>query len=173
MPKKGYTGLYSGFSISFPPKQSQIANLVTAFSELSIQDLEEAKAVLRAAGKDPDLILENGLKALQKIKEHSNRSRVAIPTRVDSDSSTLHGYGTVIALKPEICTIDLVQYAPQEKFLKSEEVFETLIKQQAIYGIPYKSLIVGEEVRNLKFNKFLRELTFSVEICAESVACLQ
>lgn len=131
-------------------KTSKIVNFIEALSTLTGEDLEEARDMLRAAGKDPDLLLKKSIEKLQVIRE-------AVHARQEPDKLLFFDQPN------QAITIGAAGDKDHE-WLTADQVYQTLIQRRPLKGIPYNDLTIGTEIKALKFQQALRQLHFIVKM---------
>lgn len=136
--------------------QEKINNLINSFAELVKEDIEEAKAVLRAAGKDPEKIAQKGKQQLKAIREKSRS--------IISGSTT--GTSLIVYNRKEHSIF--ISDKPADNYkLKVSEVYQLLLLRKGIENVPYEKLTIAPEVLNLNFQKQMKELFFEIILTSE------
>jgi SNF2 family DNA or RNA helicase len=127
---------------------SKIIHLIEAMAELSGEDLEEAREVLKRAGKDPDALLKKSIDKLEKIRQ-----------TVRSANS-----GNQLLFFEAPTKTVLVHDADYDgsQLLTANQVYDTFIRKQPLMGVPFDELTFGPKVAQLKFMHALRQLNFVI-----------
>ncbi|WP_374163805.1 DEAD/DEAH box helicase [Arcticibacter sp. MXS-1] len=141
---------------------NKIENLINAFSELTDEDIEEAKAVIRAAGKNPEEILERGLKRLQNVKEKIRRAK----------NSSLKGrqlnYSYPVFIYDEVENlIRLTDHPDLHRLLTLREIYEILMAGEGLKNSPLENSKIAPEVKNWRFQRLSKEIVFEINILPE------
>jgi SNF2 family DNA or RNA helicase len=140
----------------------KIAALIEAFTELVNNDPEEAEAVLKAAGKDPSLIVKNGINKLDNIK-HTLAERRKKNCEVTSSECNVYPY-PVVWYNKKNNSVSISNRIKKEEVLTSKEAFPLFVKKQSLRSIDFKSLNLSESTQHLKFQRFLKSIIFLVEL---------
>lgn len=145
----------------------KIENLINAFSELTDHDIEEAKAMIRAAGKDPDLILEKGITRLRKIQKSAARK-----IRTGQDAVTAIYPFPVFLYDEASSEIELSAEGDGQELLTASDIYDIIVAKNDFRGKPYASLTFTGEVLSWKFQRLTKEILFKVSILPDFAAVL-
>lgn len=145
----------------------KIENLINAFSELTDHDIEEAKAMIRAAGKDPDLILEKGITRLRKIQKSAARK-----IRTGRDAVTAIYPFPVFLYDEASSEIELSAEGDGQELLTASDIYDIMVAKNDFRGKPYASLTFTGEVLSWKFQRLTKEILFKVSILPDFAAVL-
>lgn len=131
-----------------PDHTSKIIHLIEAMADLSGEDLEEAREVLKRAGKDPDALLKKSVDKLEQIRrsvhpEKSNRQFLYFDA----------GTKSVLMQGADYSGMQL---------LSAKQVYDTFIRRQPLMGISYDELKINIRISRLKFQHALRQLHFVI-----------
>lgn len=137
--------------------KDKIENLIEAFSQLTDSNLEEAKATILAAGKDPDAILKKSLGRLRSIKRNSNLRKESNDMGIEK----LAFPSLILDKSINEITVSNTKLA-EDLILGLQEAYCVLLRKEGIYGIAFKDLSISEEARSLKLGKLLKELAFTM-----------
>jgi SNF2 family DNA or RNA helicase len=137
----------------------KIENLINAFSELTDNDIEEAKAMIRAEGKDPDQILEKGITRLRKIQKKAARKN-----RMGEDSVSAAYSFPVFLYDEEALEIELSAEGDGQVLLSAAEIYDIMISKSDFRGVPFASLTFTGEVLNWKFRRLTKEILFKISL---------
>ncbi|MBT0812972.1 DEAD/DEAH box helicase [Litoribacter ruber] len=145
----------------------KIANLAESFADLAASDLVEARAVLSAAGKNPDTILDKGMKRIEKIRSSKKNNYKNNPMQEENVNLDARDDLKFLTQEAESATIIIEHDKYDSEILSAEEVFSTFIKKQPFRNSSYQNLKVSDEVKALKFHKITKELCFIIKMQAE------
>lgn len=146
----------------------KILNLLESLAELTGDDFEEAKIVLRAAGKDPDAILKKGMEKLKSIQgKYKNQS--SVPQVAKTISSQEQPMLLVFKKEGRIVGLDS---SVEGDILNANEAYRTFVKQLPLRNIPYSHLQLDEDVQKIKFQRLVREIHFKIEMKADHASVL-
>ena len=144
----------------FKSHSQKIASLVEAFSELTDNDIEEAKAAILAAGKDPDLIVQKGMQRLAKIR--GSKKAPTVERKTNDNGAEISFLELEIVTK----TIRKCNVADPNT-LDSDEVIKVLIKKMPIKGVAYANLQFQNFAEAIKVNRFSCELILQIHFGVE------
>jgi SNF2 family DNA or RNA helicase len=139
----------------------KIANLVEALANLSGQDIDEAKIVLESAGKDPESILETGLKKLEELRVKYRRENSL------NTSNAARRNNTLVLAKCPSDIIDLIPFSVANRVLNADDVYKTFVRHQQFDGISFGDLKISNSVNALTFSKLVRTIEFEITVGAE------
>ena len=140
--------------------KEKVDQLLEAFSELIKEDIEEAREVLRAAGKDPDKIAEKGVKQISAI-----RRKVVRAQRTGGSAESAGGDALafpVFLLDEDTGEVLLSDDTEGLRILTADEVYPLVTENRVPEGITIASPEISEEVKNISFQRFLKEITFTI-----------
>lgn len=146
---------------------TKIAYLIESLSALSGEDLEEAKTILREAGKDPEKIVAEGIKRLQKIQSNARKNKTGqITEQVKGEETDHTGYLLTLHETNRTISLEAPGY-PTGRLLMVDDIFTIFVKNNGLYGVPYGELSVAAEVTKLVFNRILRNISFEITMEAD------
>jgi SNF2 family DNA or RNA helicase len=140
----------------------KIENLINSFSELTDDDIEEAKALLRAEGKDPDQILEKSITRLHKIQK-----KAAFKSRTGKELIVINYPFPVFLYDRSTSEVMLSTENNGNVLLQSHEVYNTILEKNSLNGEPYNALMFSDEVLKTKFQRLSKEIHFIISIKPE------
>jgi SNF2 family DNA or RNA helicase len=140
----------------------KIENLINAFSELTDNDIEEAKAMIRAEGKDPDQILEKGIIRLRKIQKKAARKN-----RSGQDYINIVYPFPVFLYDDQTFEIELSAESEGQLLLNAAELYDIMVAKKDFNGVPFASLTFTGEVLNWKFQRLTKEILFKINILSD------
>ena len=154
--------------------KEKIDQLLEAFSELIKEDIEEAREVLRAAGKDPDKIAEQGLRKINAIQKKAAR---ALKRRAGGRTGDARDLAfPVFMLDLETSELFLSgDDTGEARILTVDEIYAVITGGTLPDGIAGYTPVVDEHVRSIKFQRLLKEIVFNIrmkEDCATVQALL-
>lgn len=139
-----------------PKKNTEkINNLLNAFSALSDSDVEEARAVIAAAGKDPDEIVKKGMGRIGVIREQISKKRAA------SSASAKLPY-PVFQLEASVLSLS-AQLLPEADILTIEQAYPLLITRDSTYTY-------SQSAQDIRLIRFQREILIRIEIGPDEAA---
>ncbi|MDB5129811.1 DEAD/DEAH box helicase [Mucilaginibacter sp.] len=142
--------------------KEKIDQLLEAFSELIKEDIEEAREVLRAAGKDPDKIAEKGLRKINAIQKKVARAQKRNAGGRAGDAGDLAF--PVFMLDPETSELFLSDDAGEARILTVDEIYAVITGGTLPDGIAGYTPVVDEQVRSIKFQRLLKEIVFNIRM---------
>jgi SNF2 family DNA or RNA helicase len=143
----------------------RIINLLESLSELAGEDMDAAREVLRAAGKDPDLLVSKGIAKLKEIQKHYNSGYISGKLK----SNILPETGIeVLLFNEDTNTIYMEKYSGQHNIIKANDVFSTFIKGMPLKNVAVGDLILKNEIGGIKYLRFVKKLFFTISIDSKS-----
>lgn len=139
--------------------KEKIDQLLEAFSELIREDIEEAREILRAAGKDPDKIVEKGNKKIKAIRKKAVRAK----NPNSGDDGEVLAF-PVFLLDEESGEILLSDDTDGFRILILDEIYPLITENRVPESISMSVNEISEEVLKVRLNRFLKELTFSIRM---------
>ncbi|WP_461788671.1 DEAD/DEAH box helicase [Pedobacter sp.] len=140
--------------------KEKIDQLLEAFSELIKEDIEEAREVLRAAGKDPDKIAEKGLQKINAIKKKVAKAQKRTNSVSAGDKGDLAF--PVFILEMETGHLFLSDDSEDGRILNVDEIYAFTAKTALSEELSGITPIVDEYVRSIKFQRILKEILFYI-----------
>jgi SNF2 family DNA or RNA helicase len=149
----------------------KIARMLEAFSDLTAEDVEEAKAVLRAAGRDPDLVLQQGLQRLNivrtEVADRNSNAKPKVQQAAEIAPITEGGAARVLLFRSETGQVLMGSINEPGVVLSVGEVYNTFVRLLPLTSLTMEQLHLSEEVRQVRFQKLSRELRLVVRTLAE------
>lgn len=142
--------------------KEKIDQLLEAFSELIKEDIEEAREVLRAAGKDPDKIAEKGLQKINAIQKKVARAQKRSTSGRSGDGGDLAF--PVFVLDQESSELFLSDDAAEGRVLTVDEIYAIITESALPDGLSDYTPIVDEQVRSIRFQRLLKEIVFYIHM---------
>lgn len=140
--------------------REKVDQLLKAFSELIKEDIEEAREVLRAAGKDPDKIAEKGVKQINAIRK---KAFLAQKRNMDGEPADDRAFAfPVFLLDEDTGDVLLSDVAEGLRILIADEIYPLVTEHRVPESITIASPNISEEVLNISFQRFLKEITFTI-----------
>ncbi|HEY4325126.1 MAG TPA: DEAD/DEAH box helicase [Mucilaginibacter sp.] len=142
--------------------KEKVDQLLEAFSELIKEDIEEAREVLRAAGKDPDKIVEKGVKQISVIRKKVIRAQKQSAGGRSAGEDALAF--PVFLLDEDTGEVLLSDDSEGLRVLTADEIYALVTEHHVPEGSTVTSPDISEEVQNISFQRFLKEITFTIRM---------
>jgi len=139
--------------------KEKIDQLLEAFSELIKEDIEEAREILRAAGKDPDKIVEKGNKKIRAIRKKIVRAQNPDP----GDDGEMLAF-PVFLLDEEAGEVLLSNDTDGFRILILDEIYALITEDRVPESISVPVKEISEEVLQVRLQRFLKEITFHIRM---------
>lgn len=136
----------------------KLNHLIEGLSDFEFQDLEEAKEILRAVGKDPDKLLKSAKEKLQVIQAKTNK-RKSGQLNKNGNRSFLTGF-PVLQYNNEKGQIELRQNGFIYDLIKADDAYALFVKKTKTIG----KWILDAEVKDIKFLRLTSYLKFEINI---------
>jgi len=142
----------------------KIERLIESFSELIGDDLEEAKEILRSAGKNPEEVLKSGIRKLHSIQGKINALGQPVRATLKTPDGAYKLPFPVFIYDNKAQKLIVSDLMFDELLLTAKDVFNILVSHQDWNEMPYDSLIQSKEVVKIKLHRLLKELTFTLDM---------
>lgn len=152
-------------------RAEKLANMLEALSDLAAEDLEAAKLVLRASGRDPEEILQRGLRRLDKVRaEVAGHRPEKAPKPAEEHPAAAQGVAglPVLLFRQEGRQVVAGTADDTGRVLTAREVYDTFVAQLPFLSLAPEELQLSAEVRAVRFQRMSRELKLTVHMQAEN-----
>jgi SNF2 family DNA or RNA helicase len=147
----------------------QLNQLINSLSDFSGQELDEAIEIIRAAGKDPDLILDKVKLKLSEIQRAAKRKNVKTVEDTISSNYKISGF-PVLTFDEKTSAIELKEIALYFETIKAEEIYLAIFKNLPFRNRRMNEIALDEKVKGMKFLKIAIKLMFEIDLLPEGVS---
>lgn len=133
-----------------------VARLIESLSELAGHDLEDSKALLKAAGRDPDQLIENAIKHLKAIQKKSRK------IHQKESENKIYTNSPILFFDNENKKILLRRDGLKADALRVNEVFETLLENKPLRNVLTDQLNRDEIINNVKLYRITAGLKLNI-----------